>query len=118
MESNCRTGAILSSGATEGVPVQQLSLEAPLFPLSSRPKRSEVERSLCGCSFLEMFFFFSVAQHVHQVQIPFCLANIAHDLLLQELWRGPASLLAKPAVKEQPQGCLVLKLHRMKIEQV
>jgi hypothetical protein len=31
-------------------------LESPSSPLSSRPKRSEVERSLCGCSFLEMFF--------------------------------------------------------------
>ena len=29
-------------------------VEAPHSPLSSRPKRSEVERSLCGCSFLEM----------------------------------------------------------------
>ena len=39
------------------VSVQQpLSLEAPLFPLSSRPERSAVERSLCGCSSLEMFF--------------------------------------------------------------
>jgi hypothetical protein len=39
------------------VSVQQLlSLEAPPSPLSSRPKRSEVERSLCGCSFLGMFF--------------------------------------------------------------
>ena len=38
-------------------PFQQLLfLEAPLYPLSSRPKRSEVERSLCGCAFLEMFF--------------------------------------------------------------
>src|ERR1700722_17328308 len=37
--------------------VQQLpSLEAPLPPLSSRPKRSVVERSLCGCTYLEMFF--------------------------------------------------------------
>ena len=36
------------------------SLEAPLSPLSSRPKRSEVERSLCGCSVLEMFFLFRV----------------------------------------------------------
>src|SRR6202522_275154 len=37
--------------------VQQLpSLEAPLSPLSSRPKRSVVERSLCGCTYLEMFF--------------------------------------------------------------
>jgi hypothetical protein len=39
------------------VSVQQLlSMEAPPSPLSSRPKRSAVERSLCGCSFLEMFF--------------------------------------------------------------
>jgi hypothetical protein len=45
-------------------PVQQLlSLEAPLFPLSSRPKRSEVERSLCGCSFLGMFFDREVMGH-------------------------------------------------------
>src|ERR1700735_1883262 len=37
--------------------VSQLpSLEAPLSPLSSRPKRSVVERSLCGCTYLEMFF--------------------------------------------------------------
>jgi hypothetical protein len=35
---------------------QLLSLEAPLFPLSSRPERSAVERSLCGYWFLEMFF--------------------------------------------------------------
>jgi hypothetical protein len=36
---------------------QQLnSLEAPPSPLSSRPKRSAVERSLCGYFFLEMFF--------------------------------------------------------------
>ena len=28
--------------------------EALLSPLSSRPERSEVERSLCGCSFLEV----------------------------------------------------------------
>src|SRR5580658_9355852 len=34
---------------------QPPSLEAPPSPLSSRPKRSAVERSLCGCSFLEMF---------------------------------------------------------------
>ena len=33
---------------------QLLSLEAPTSPLSSRPKRSAVERSLCGCSFLEI----------------------------------------------------------------
>jgi hypothetical protein len=26
-----------------------------LSPLSSRPERSAVERSLCGCSFLEVF---------------------------------------------------------------
>ncbi len=32
---------------------QLLSMEAPPSPLSSRPKRSVVERSLCGCSFLE-----------------------------------------------------------------
>jgi hypothetical protein len=31
-------------------------VEAPPSPLSSRPKRSAVERSLCGCSFLGMFF--------------------------------------------------------------
>jgi hypothetical protein len=37
-----------------------LSPEAPLSPLSSRPKRSVVERSLCGCSFLEVFFLQSV----------------------------------------------------------
>jgi hypothetical protein len=30
------------------------SLEAPSLPLSSRPKRSTVERSLCGCSLLIM----------------------------------------------------------------
>src|ERR1700678_4374307 len=37
--------------------VQQLpSREAPLPPLSSRPKRSVVERSLCGCTYLEIFF--------------------------------------------------------------
>jgi hypothetical protein len=36
-------------------PVQRrLSMKAPPSPLSSRPKRSAVERSLCGCSFLEM----------------------------------------------------------------
>src|ERR1700679_2992289 len=35
---------------------QLLSPEATLSPLSSRPERSVVERSLCGCSFLEMFF--------------------------------------------------------------
>jgi thiazole synthase len=29
--------------------------EAPPFPLSSRPERSAVERSLCGCTLLEMF---------------------------------------------------------------
>jgi hypothetical protein len=34
---------------------QPLSPEAPSSPLSSRPKRSAVERSLRGCSFLEMF---------------------------------------------------------------
>jgi hypothetical protein len=28
----------------------------PPSPLSSRPERSVVERSLCGCSFLGMFF--------------------------------------------------------------
>jgi hypothetical protein len=33
-----------------------LSLEAPPSPLSSRPERSAVERSLSGCFFLEMFF--------------------------------------------------------------
>jgi hypothetical protein len=33
-----------------------LSLEAPPSPLSSRPERSVVEGSLCGCSFLEVFF--------------------------------------------------------------
>jgi hypothetical protein len=32
------------------------SRKSHLFPLSSRPKRSAVERSLCGCSYLEMFF--------------------------------------------------------------
>ena len=38
-------------------PVQQLvSLEAPPSPLSSRAKRSAVERSLCGYFFFEMFF--------------------------------------------------------------
>ena len=31
-------------------------VEAPPSPLSSRPERSAVERSLCGCSVLEMFF--------------------------------------------------------------
>src|SRR3984885_11223219 len=37
--------------------IQQLpSLQAPLSPLSSRPKRNVVERSLCGCSYLEMLF--------------------------------------------------------------
>jgi hypothetical protein len=41
---------------------QPLSLEALPFPLSSRPKRSVVERSLCGCSVSEMFFDRSVAQ--------------------------------------------------------
>jgi hypothetical protein len=30
--------------------------EAPPSPLSSRPKRSEVERSLCGCTPLKMSF--------------------------------------------------------------
>jgi hypothetical protein len=34
--------------------------EALLSPLSSRPERSAVERSLCGCSYLEMFFLQSV----------------------------------------------------------
>jgi hypothetical protein len=39
------------------ISVQQLlSLEAPPSPLSSRPERSAVERPLCGCSSLEMFF--------------------------------------------------------------
>jgi hypothetical protein len=36
--------------------LQLLSLGAPLSPLSSRPERSVVERSLCGCSVLGMFF--------------------------------------------------------------
>jgi hypothetical protein len=35
---------------------QLLSLEASPSPLSSRPKRSEVERSAVSGSFLEMFF--------------------------------------------------------------
>jgi hypothetical protein len=40
----------------ETAPVQQLLfLEALPSPLSSRPERSAVERSLCGDSFLEMF---------------------------------------------------------------
>src|ERR1700679_447742 len=33
---------------------QLLSMEAPPSPLSSRPERSVVERSLCGCFVLEM----------------------------------------------------------------
>ena len=38
-------------------PVQHLvSLEAPPSRLSCRPKRSAVERSLCGYFFFEMFF--------------------------------------------------------------
>jgi hypothetical protein len=44
-------------------------------------------------------FFPSIAEYAHQVQVAFCLADIAHDLLLQKLWRGPAPLLAKAAVK-------------------
>ena len=36
--------------------LQLLFLEAPLSPLSSRPERSVVERSLCGGFFLEIFF--------------------------------------------------------------
>src|ERR1700678_57689 len=36
---------------------QLLSMKTPPSPLSSRPKRSAVERSLCGCFTLEMFFF-------------------------------------------------------------
>jgi iron complex transport system substrate-binding protein len=60
-----RPGVLLASGAWPEHPGlksetwathQLLSLDAPLFPLSSRPKRSVVERSLCGCSYLEMFF--------------------------------------------------------------
>jgi hypothetical protein len=83
-------------------------MEAPPSPLSSRPKRSAVERSAVSGSFLEMFFrpersdlrfFPSIAQYTHQVQVAFCLADVAHDLLLQKLWRGPAPLLAKAAVK-------------------
>ena len=33
----------------------------PPSPLSSRPERSVVEKSLCGCPFLGMFFDRSVA---------------------------------------------------------
>src|ERR1700761_1756958 len=35
---------------------QLLLMEGPPSPLSSRPERSAVERSLCGCPFLGMFF--------------------------------------------------------------
>jgi hypothetical protein len=45
-----------TQGDEKRLSVQQLlSLEALPFPLSSRPKRSAVERSLCGCSLLERF---------------------------------------------------------------
>jgi hypothetical protein len=45
-----------SSFEREVVLFSMLSQEALPSPLSSRPKRSEVERSLCECSLLEMFF--------------------------------------------------------------
>jgi hypothetical protein len=75
------------------------------------PDRSEAQ-------WRDLRFFLSIAQQAHQVQVAFCLADIAHDLRLQELWRGPAPLLAKAAVKEQPQRCLVFKRHGTKIEEV
>ena len=54
---HCQTLEWVAQVSLRPVFVQQLfSMEEPLSPLSSRPKRSAVERSLCGCSFLEMFF--------------------------------------------------------------
>jgi hypothetical protein len=45
-----------NQGDEKRPPVQQLlSLEAPPFPLSSRPERSAVERSAVSGPFVEMF---------------------------------------------------------------
>jgi hypothetical protein len=50
-------GLRLTQGDEKRLLLLQLpSLEALRSPLSSRPKRSVAERSLCGCTFLEMFF--------------------------------------------------------------
>ena len=66
---------------------QQLSLEAPPSPLSSRPKRGAVERSQCGCSFLEMFF--------DRAGFPLRAASEDHAWLLfsnNSLWKHRPSL--------------------------
>src|ERR1700733_10438111 len=50
------TGAQRSGGTCDFYsPAIWLRIIRP-YPLSSRPERSVVERSLCGYSFLEMFF--------------------------------------------------------------
>jgi hypothetical protein len=50
-------GDPIQSGCLTPFNIWQLfSMEASLPPLSFQPKRSEVERWLCGCSFLESQF--------------------------------------------------------------
>ena len=76
--------------------VQLLSLEGPLFPLSSRPERSEVERSLCGFSFLEVFFF---AEHQRGAA---CAGPTTH--LVQKRGFFPVKVAAQDGFDDQMIG--------------
>ncbi len=96
-------------------------MEELLFPLSSRPERSAVEGSAVPRTHLGNVFRHNsagISQQPHQVQVPFRLGNIQHDLLLQRLRRRPPPFLTKPAMKQKPQGRLLLKRNRMKVQQV